>query len=423
MLYWINLNHLANRIRNFLTAFSLVLCIFLLALISKSERLPIKTYTVADGLQRDTISRIRQDSRGFLWFCTAEGISRFDGLAMTNFTVADGLLNRFVNDFIETKSGIIYVATGKGLVRLNPHGLRTSTENPLFTSFLPDNPKAEKILTLYEDKNNRVLAGTSDGLYKLVETDGKITFEAVQLGEPLRIGEVNADTIYVTSILEDRRGTLWVGTEGSGLFRLAPDGSARRLTIADKLGDNKIADLLETRDGRLWASMRGGAFGGLCLLDAEASENPVKKCYTTNDGLPTTWIPDLLETSDGKFWLATIEGLCQWQGEGSTSVCKTYTAKNGLCDGVISLAEDKDGNLWTGSGCGAKKIARYGFTTYWEMDGLDYKKTNSIFENSAGELFVSTNQYKRSINRFEGDKFSLVKLRVPDDVKYHGWGW
>ena len=111
-----------------------------LAVVASAQRLPVKTYTVADGLQRDDVIRIRQDSRGFMWFCTAEGISRFDGVGMTNFTVADGLPDLVVEDFLETKNGTIYIATGKGLARLNPRGLRGSKKNPLFTVFLPDNP-------------------------------------------------------------------------------------------------------------------------------------------------------------------------------------------------------------------------------------------------------------------------------------------
>src|SRR4051812_36752606 len=57
-----------------------------------ASRLPVKTYVVADGLLRDTIYKIKQDSRGFLWFCTAEGVSRFDGYSFTNFTAKDGLI-------------------------------------------------------------------------------------------------------------------------------------------------------------------------------------------------------------------------------------------------------------------------------------------------------------------------------------------
>jgi signal transduction histidine kinase/ligand-binding sensor domain-containing protein len=407
-----------QRFASFL-CFALVL---FLPLISKAELLPIKTYTVADGLLRDGVDKIKRDSRGFLWFCTAEGISRFDGVGITNFTVADGLPNRFAEDFLETESGTIYIATDKGLARLNPHGIRASTENPLFTVFTPENPKAQKILTLYEDSDRQVWVGTADGLYKLIETGGQVSFELVPLGEPLGGVDADSNTLFINTILKDRYGTLWIGTWGSGLFRLSRDGKVRRLTISDGLGDNQITDLLEDRENRLWASMRVGQISGLCLLDTEANENPVKKCYSTKDGLPSNWIPDMLETSDGKFWLATALGLCEWQGENSASVCKTYTAKNGLCYNANSLVEDKDGNLWVGSSCGAQKITRYGFTTYGETDGLGSHIINSIFENSTGELFVSINGDRRDVSRFDGDKFSLVKPLLPK-ISYYGWGW
>jgi ligand-binding sensor domain-containing protein/signal transduction histidine kinase len=401
----------------------------ILCLSIQAERLPVKTYTVADGLLRDTVYKIKQDSRGFLWFCTGEGISRFDGVGMTNFTVADGLPNREVHDFLETKNGTIYLATDKGLARLNPHGLRASAENPLFTVFLPDNPKAEKILTMFEDKNNQVWVGTSDGLYKLIETGGRTTFENVPLGNLLPgAGRPSANPglnmLHISTILEDLRGSLWIGTFGSGLFRLTPDGSVRQFTKDDGFGDNKITDLLEDREGRLWMSMRSDEFGGVCLLNSETSEPLVRKCYTTKDGLSSNWVRDMLETSDGQLWLATLPGLCRWQGEGVPEVCKTYSAKNDLCDDVLALAEDKEGNLWTGSQCGAKKIVRYGFTTYNKADGFDNESVNSIFENSKGELFATPfPQSKRFISRFDGDKFSQVKLPLPDYVIYNGWGW
>ncbi len=423
-------NFLTERARKTIALLSgFCFCILLLASSSKAERLPVKTYTVAEGLQRDFISRIRQDSRGFLWFCNNEGISRFDGVGIINFTVGDGLPDRIVHDFLETKNGTIYIATGKGLVRLNPRGTRSSKENPLFTTFLPDNPKSAKIQILYEDRNNQVWVGTSDGLYKLIETGGQIKFEIVSLGEPLEssggaIAAPSPNTLSIYAILQDHHGTLWVGSYGGGLFRLSPDGSVRRYTGDDVLRDNKITDLLEDRNGRLWMSLRSDEKGGVCLLDAVDAENPVRKCFTTKDGLGSNWIRDILETSDGQIWLATLSGLCRWQGEGTSPVCKTYTAKNGLCDDVFALAEDNDGNLWTSSLCGAQKIARYGFTIYKLPDALDYDyRVNSIFENSVGELFVSTFRAENIIGRFDGDKFSLVKPRFPGYVDYHGWGW
>lgn len=233
-----------------------ILPVLFLTFSSSAERLPIKTYTVADGLLRDFVYRIKQDSCGFLWFCTAEGISRFDGAGMTNFTASDGLPNRVVTDFLETRNGTIYIATHGGLARLNPHGLRASAENPLFTVFLPDNRRAEKIQSLYEDSKNQIWVGTSDGLYKLIETGGQTTLENVPLGEPLKssggpIAAPSPNTIPVYAIVETKNGALWIGTYGGGLFRLSPDGNVRRFTADDTngLGETKSPIYSKTAKG------------------------------------------------------------------------------------------------------------------------------------------------------------------------------
>jgi len=55
-----------------------------------AERLPIKIFTTTDGLAHNDVNRIVRDSRGFLWFCTAGGLSRFDGDAFTNFSTEAG---------------------------------------------------------------------------------------------------------------------------------------------------------------------------------------------------------------------------------------------------------------------------------------------------------------------------------------------
>lgn len=67
-----------------------------------AERLPIKTYTTADGLARNLINRIVRDSRGFLWFCTADGLSRFDGYSFTTYGMERGLPHPTITDLLET---------------------------------------------------------------------------------------------------------------------------------------------------------------------------------------------------------------------------------------------------------------------------------------------------------------------------------
>src|SRR4051812_46694104 len=115
---------------------------------AQAERLALKYYTVADGLANNTVNRIVRDSRGFLWFCTEEGLSRFDGYTFTNYTTAQGLPHAGVNDILETRAGEYWVATGGGLVRFDSNGGATSrvvyadeagaAAPPMFTTVVPE---------------------------------------------------------------------------------------------------------------------------------------------------------------------------------------------------------------------------------------------------------------------------------------------
>src|SRR5437870_3110438 len=116
-----------------------LLFIFLPSL-AQAERLPLKTYTVADGLAHNQINKIVRDSRGFLWLCTDDGLSRFDGYEFTNYGTGQGLPHPHVNDLLETHTGEVWLATNGGLVRFNPRGL--PNKNPVYTNDSQSSPLA-----------------------------------------------------------------------------------------------------------------------------------------------------------------------------------------------------------------------------------------------------------------------------------------
>lgn len=160
---------------------------------SRAEQLPAKTYTTADGLLADGVGRVVPDGRGFIWFCTLEGLSRFDGYGFTNYTTAAGLPDRHVNDLLITRRGHYWIATDGGLVRLNPQCLSpASTQRgndggtgnvPMFEVYQPgEHPKANLINVLFEDEAGAVWVGTGGGLYRLAEQDGQVRFQSVALG-------------------------------------------------------------------------------------------------------------------------------------------------------------------------------------------------------------------------------------------------
>jgi ligand-binding sensor domain-containing protein/two-component sensor histidine kinase len=406
---------------------------------SPAEQLPFKNYTTADGLVRDQINRIVRDSHGFLWFCTREGLSRFDGYTFTNYAKAQGLPGRDVNDLLETRDGVYWVATDTGVYRFNPVGRalaqsssQTKTEQsqstkpgassaePMFIAYyLSGEQKAYDATALLEDHAGVIWCGTALGVYQLDRSGEQRIFRFVDMGMPMNYGEP-----LVQTMLEDRHGTLWVGTMLGGLYRRLPDGHTEHYTAQHGLPNIDVRALLEDRNGHLWVSTRAG----LCLLVSNPMPNQpiVARVFTRKDGLAGDQVYSLFQSADGRLWVGMYGGLSSFvpAGDGSASRISSFTTHNGLTDiGVWAIAEDREGNLWLASN-GALKLAREGFTTYGDDDGLDTSAIASIFANQQGEVCtISSSTTKKSINQFDGKKFTAVVPNLPKQIKYLGWGW
>src|SRR5438132_12976119 len=136
-----------------------------------AQQLPVRNYTTADGLPRDFVLRIVRDSRGFLWFCTADGLSRFNGYEFTNYGVEQGLPNPVINDLLESRRGVYWVATnGGGVARFNPSPLGNGQPQirNLFTVYpVGDAPSNNRVKVLYEDHSGQTWSGYGDGLVRL----------------------------------------------------------------------------------------------------------------------------------------------------------------------------------------------------------------------------------------------------------------
>jgi ligand-binding sensor domain-containing protein/signal transduction histidine kinase len=406
---------------------ALLLLGFLITAITpvKAERLPIKIYTTADGLVSNRVSRIVPDSRGYLWFCTEQGLSRFDGYRFANYTTEQGLPDNEVNDLLETGGGDYWVATGKGLCRFNPKGSplkehqAAQDSEPMFVVYRPGEDRGESaIKSLYEDSAGAIWCGTWRGLYRVSQIAGQVSFQFIDLGMPQNAPE----TRVVRNILEDRQARLWITTD-SGLYRRLPDGRCERFTTRHGLASERLMGLVEDRQGRLWV---GDRFGGLCQLVSEpdVSRTVVARYYSTRDGLGCISIASLFESRDGRFWIGTDCGLSELldEPEKADQGIRGFLRIRGFLGAdvlanpdVWSLAEDRQGNLWVGSPNGAVRVTRSGFTTYTEADGLGARESSFIFESHMGELLVQTRSPRQAfISRFDGRRFVPTDLKLPN---------
>jgi ligand-binding sensor domain-containing protein len=375
-----------------------------------ADQLPTRIYTTADGLAGNTIDRIVRDSHGYLWFCTREGLSRFDGYQFRNFGAAQGL-PALDSDLLETPAGDYWVATGDGIARFRP-----ADPNPRFTIFRAADALGRVFHALALDPAGGVWAGSGGGLYHLDpprppdSREWRLRF--VDIGLPRQ----NFDDAYVEALLVDRHGNLWVGAR-SGLYRRSPDGRTEGTRGGPPYPD--VRSLLEDHAGRLWAGTREG----VCRIqpDRGLAGRPLQDVCVYAPELAGQIVHFLHESADGLLWTGS-NGLLRARGPGIAGVAR-YSARNGLPgEGtpLLSGGEDIAGNLWVG-GFGAVRIAKGGFRTYSGQDGLDSDHIASIFEDRNGELcVVSEGAGGRMVNRFDGRRFHTVEAAVPPAV---GWGW
>jgi ligand-binding sensor domain-containing protein/signal transduction histidine kinase len=386
---------------------AILLTVAALPLSLEGEVLPIRSYTTADGLASDHIDCIVPDSRGFIWFCTPEGLTRFDGYRMVGFGTADGLPHRSVYSFLATRSGAYFAGTDRGLSQLDSRagGNKFIAHRQAGDGF--DRP----VYPLRESRSGRIWCGMRGGL-----------FEVLGGGRFRRQPLPGLERTSVTDILEDPGGQLWVATI-DGIFVLGKDGAVQHITKKDGLPDNWVNALLWDSAGRLWAGTRGA----LALLrdGGAGSRSGVQRVYADKDGLAGTNVLALAEGSDGAVWMGTAVGISRLLPGSGDAVFQNLNRGQGLSDREVgALAADQAGNMWAGTvGAGVMRIGSAGFITFREQDGLRTDLVDSVFVDRAGTVVAVTElgiQGGRSVAVLDGAGFHAVVPKVIGDNA--GWG-
>ncbi|MBI1804841.1 MAG: hypothetical protein HYR77_10265 [Ignavibacteria bacterium] len=124
--------------------------------------LPFHYYTTKDGLPSNDIHALYQDSRGFIWIGTAEGLSLYDGNAFTNYNTSNGLAFDFVSDVIEdrTSPGTMWIATNGG-------GVRKFSDGKFTIFHLGSRRISDFVETVMQDRLGVLWCGSDSGVFKI----------------------------------------------------------------------------------------------------------------------------------------------------------------------------------------------------------------------------------------------------------------
>lgn len=325
-----------------------------------------------------TVRFLRQTSEGALWIGTiGHGLYIFRDGSFSKMTAPERLPSNTVLSLFEDVERNIWVGTQAGMLRLS--------NTPVHTVALPDALDSDAE-TVYEDRGGDVWVAAAD-LFRY--RDGKAT--------PYRFPGISG--VRVRNVFRERDGTLWVGTEGRGVYRQV----GQRLlhyTTKEGLVNNFIRAFLQSRDGSVWIATdegvsrwRGGRFTNFQMPDG--------LCYFSTRSL--------LEDRNGDLWIGTDKGVSRLHGERFESDAVTTALQH---EKVWAMHQDSEGGLWFGTRAGGLYSWRDGrLTHYTTAQGLASNSIYELVEDQRGTLWISGPNGISEINRHELDAVAEQRAR------------
>jgi ligand-binding sensor domain-containing protein len=388
----------------FLTALILVLS----ALTVSSQIYPFREYNVLDGLPQSQATRIFQDSRGFIWISTNNGVARFDGIEFVNYTRRDGLPTNDFTDIMEDSLGVIWTTSDNhGLskfdgIRFQYFPIENNLEgNPSPSVKEPYISNAIYFLSTWNGKSNIRIFRFSKGKY----IDYSSRFEAL---DTLSLEKVCLTKEEDAFLIFDIYRNIW--TWKDSVLRLVSRTKYdnliyQKLTAIIKNGDN----FYEYTDGKLknWplenpeGEVRAGWDFGSPLTSVSLFDGKVLNKIDL-PFVPTNAFLD----REGVLWFPSEKNVQRLVSTAFSS----FSQPNMGIGNIWAIGEDRDGHLWFGS--------LYG--DLMEYDGTGFRKRNDyekIFgketafykgsrKMSNGDLWLSTG---RGILVWDGKFFSRLK--------------
>jgi ligand-binding sensor domain-containing protein/nitrate/nitrite-specific signal transduction histidine kinase len=390
--------------------------------------------TSEQELMQSTVYCIIQDTFGFMWFGTSNGLSKYDGYHFTLYRHDPeddkSLSSNIVWEVFQDREGELWIGTSNGLNRFNrDQGTFSRYQNdPADPLSLSNN----SVRAIYEDYEGDLWIGTDHGLNRLnrqVDQFSRFLYAPLDREAPERFDREMehflrylydpSDTIplqhdIIETIFEDRFGVLWLGTRG-GLKRF--DRARVRFihyphipNDPTSLSHSYVRALYEDRMGNFWVGTVGG---GLNLFNRDSGEF---QHYRQDPNFPQTlsdnrvWI--IFEDSDGTLWIGTERGLDRYDRkyERFDHFQSTPSDPQSLSSNIIySIFEDRSGVLWIGTRAGGiNKVDRYTkrFVHYQHdptnPNSLPDNMVWSIHQDRSGVLWIGTEEGLTAINRENG---------------------
>lgn len=365
--------------------------------------------TTNHGLSQGTVEDIYQDSDGYMWFATNDGLNRYDG---EDFKILKGdpsdkqtLWPGLVNGIVEDKDGYLWVGTSSGLNKIDRKTLGVER----IESGKGDNLKISNhnIWSIFKDSNETIWIGTEDGL-------NEYNYETKQFKKYMydKDKRDSSKTLGITSIIEDEGGNILVGTVKGLRIVDRKEGMLKKTSIknSDVLEDEYIKDIFMDSQKNIWF--------GTIKKGVKFYNNSKKQIESINlNELDKLHITSINEDLEKNIWIGSTQGLMRYSKKENKVVeyvNKMYNSQSLVNNLVLHIFRDKSGLMWIGTYNGISIInPEQKFINYQkesgELNTLSGSSISGIYEDNNRNLWIGTNANGLNMLNRETGKYTHFK--------------
>jgi len=359
---------------------------------------PFITFGIHDGLTNNFIFGITRDSKNNLWIGSqGGGLFKYANNEFSQYNNENGLDATGVNMIYEYQPGILWLGTDKGL---------TIYEGKKFTK-LKDTSSVwtNTINTIYKDSENNIWLASKGCVYKY---DGKefIIYPLNGL----------SDKCDAWTVVEDKKGGLWIGAYLGGLFKLEEKGFVECSKQIGLKSDSYLASLID-KEGNLYF----GALDGLWMIDPNDTKKPPIN-FNEKDGLSSDLVYSLtFGTSQKEIWIGTNQGVNKLDIDKYKRTTEKNIIQFGKQEGFSGVEcnsngtyVDKDGSIWFGTVNGIIKYDPSEYIANPFESRISITKYRLFYQDTAFTNGMHLHYDDNSITF----NFSGICLTNPAKVKY-----
>ena len=349
---------------------------------AQSKNLIFNNINIEQGISQSTIEDIFQDSEGYIWLGTNDGLNRYNGYEFKNYNYEEyqnSISHNGITDITEDKYGNIWVNTVSGVNKINKKTEKISNYTEI-NGKIKEDSTTEIIVT----KDNNILVGTYEGLniYNAKEDRFDIILEQKD--------GILSSCIY--SIDEDINGNIWIGTE-LGLNKLSKDFKVLETYTSESEIYNIFCD---DENGFVWA---GSDSSGLLKIDTKTKEvTQYINDIEDENSIPANQVGAIIRDIKGNLWVGTTNGLARYNEKNDSFDVyknKVYDKNSLVYNDVRSIIEDREGVLWVGTYSGISIFDTESSIKYYNAgldDGylLSENMVHGIYEDDEGYLWIGS---------------------------------